>query len=253
MVRVILMRNPIESGPKDGQFVIIEDESGNDDVARWSPARKTWVGLNGEPTAIRPTHWWPMPTGGSSVPNGPPPPLPSGLAFPQLNATRRSAPASGAPLSPVSASQVSASPVSASHTSAATQTSAAMSAKPVSAGLGDGQSNVVPLRNRTRQAPRRRRSFPLFSVSLFSVFALGALMASFLRDDTTGDFRGIFAWRHGFESAAAHPPPTRRSIEVAGPSEEQRPVEQRPVEHDVVLTAAVDRPAVESRANLSAT
>jgi hypothetical protein len=125
-----------------------------------------------------------------------------------------------------------------------------MAAKPVSAGLGDAQSNVVPLRNRTRQAPRRRRSFPLFSVSLFGVVALGALTASVMRDDSAGDSRGMFAWLHGFESlsVAAHPPATRRAIEVAGPSEEQRPVE-----HDVVLTAAVDRPAVESRANLSAT
>jgi hypothetical protein len=232
MVRVILMRSPIESVPKDGQFVIVEDESGNDDVARWSPARKTWVGLNGEPIAILPTHWWPMPTGGAP-PHNDPPPLPPGVALPHLNGARSSA----------AASRASKSPVSASHTTAA------MSVKPVSAGLCDGQSNVVPLRNRTRQAPRRRRSFPLFSVSLFSVVALGALTASIMRDDSAGDFRGMFAWRHGFESmsAAAHPPGARRAIEVAGPEE------QRPIEQDVVLTAAVDRPAVESRANLNAT
>src|SRR5262245_37929818 len=183
MMRVILMRNPIESVPKDGQFVIIEADSGNDDVARWSPARKTWVGLNGEPTAIRPTHWWPLPTGGSPAHSDPPPALPPGLALPQLNGVKSSAAASRAPKSPVSASHAS----------------AAVSAKPAPAGPGDGQSNVVPLRNRTRQAPRRRRSFPLFSVSLFSIVALGALMASVMRDDSAGGSRGVFAWLHGFE------------------------------------------------------
>jgi hypothetical protein len=49
------MRNTIESIPKDGQFVIVEDTSGNDAVVRWSSKSQTRVDLNGEP-ALHPSN-----------------------------------------------------------------------------------------------------------------------------------------------------------------------------------------------------
>jgi hypothetical protein len=211
VVRVILMRKSIESVPKDGQFVIVEDESGNDDVARWSSELETWVGLNGDPTAILPTHWWPMPTGRTPPPSVAPAP-PPGLAVPQLNTfSRSSAPSSSA------------------------------YAAPVSAGLGDGQSNVVPLRNRTKQVSRRRRSFPLFSVSLFSIVALGAVMGSVVRDDSMRSFRDVFAWLPGFDSmsAAAQPPAVRRASDVTGSLQVQPPL-QVAVEKSVAEKSAAE-------------
>ena len=55
------MSQPIETAPKDGKIVILEDDkSGTYDVAH---SRKTyqWVGENGEPSKITPTHWYPKP------------------------------------------------------------------------------------------------------------------------------------------------------------------------------------------------
>ncbi len=55
------MRQAIETAPKDGKVVILEDDaSGTYDVARWSAEAGGWVGKNGEPSKIKPTHWHPM-------------------------------------------------------------------------------------------------------------------------------------------------------------------------------------------------
>jgi hypothetical protein len=52
------MRHTIETAPRDGNVVILEDDaSGTYDVARWSPEAGEWVGENGEPSKITPTHW----------------------------------------------------------------------------------------------------------------------------------------------------------------------------------------------------
>jgi len=52
------MRQAIETAPKDGKIVILEDDaSGTYDVARWSAKAGGWVGENGEPSKIAPTHW----------------------------------------------------------------------------------------------------------------------------------------------------------------------------------------------------
>ncbi len=52
---------PIETAPKDGQVIILEDGAiGTYEVAHWSPFGE-WVGENGEPSKITPTHWYPMP------------------------------------------------------------------------------------------------------------------------------------------------------------------------------------------------
>jgi hypothetical protein len=53
------MRRTIESAPRDGKLVILEeDPAGNHGVARWSSEAGGWVGENGEPTKITPTHWY---------------------------------------------------------------------------------------------------------------------------------------------------------------------------------------------------
>jgi TPR repeat protein len=54
------MRRMIESAPRDGKFVILEEDTGgNHVVARWSSETGGWVGENGEPIKIAPTHWYP--------------------------------------------------------------------------------------------------------------------------------------------------------------------------------------------------
>jgi hypothetical protein len=54
------MRRMIETAPRDGEFVILEEDArGSHDVARWSSEAGGWVGENGEPIKIMPTHWYP--------------------------------------------------------------------------------------------------------------------------------------------------------------------------------------------------
>ena len=54
------MRRTIETAPRDGKFVILEEDArGHHDVARWSSEAGGWVGENGEPIKITPTHWHP--------------------------------------------------------------------------------------------------------------------------------------------------------------------------------------------------
>jgi hypothetical protein len=56
------MRQAIETAPRDGEVVILENEpTGTYDVARWSARRGEWVAEDGEPTKITPTHWCPTP------------------------------------------------------------------------------------------------------------------------------------------------------------------------------------------------
>ena len=56
------MRHAIETAPRDGNVVILEDDaSGTCDVAHWSAEAGEWVGENGEPSKITPSHWYPMP------------------------------------------------------------------------------------------------------------------------------------------------------------------------------------------------
>ena len=56
------MRFTIESAPKNGNVIILEDDvSGTYDVARWSPEAGEWIGEKGEPSKITPSHWYPLP------------------------------------------------------------------------------------------------------------------------------------------------------------------------------------------------
>lgn len=52
------MRQPIDTAPRDGTAIILEDDaSGIYEVAHWLAGAGEWVGENGEPTPITPTHW----------------------------------------------------------------------------------------------------------------------------------------------------------------------------------------------------
>ena len=56
------MRQAIETAPRDGSAIILEDDaSGTCDVAHWSPEAGEWVGQDGEPIKIKPSQWYPMP------------------------------------------------------------------------------------------------------------------------------------------------------------------------------------------------
>lgn len=54
------MRHSIETVPRDGKVVILEDDAlGVYAIAYWSPEDGDWVRENGEPSTITPTHWYP--------------------------------------------------------------------------------------------------------------------------------------------------------------------------------------------------
>ena len=54
------MRQVFETAPRDGKVVILEDDaSGTYDVAHWSAEAGEWVGEDGAPSKITPTHWYP--------------------------------------------------------------------------------------------------------------------------------------------------------------------------------------------------
>ena len=55
------MRRMIETAPRDGKFVILQEEAtGKYNAARWSPEAAEWVGENGEPIKITPRYWYPI-------------------------------------------------------------------------------------------------------------------------------------------------------------------------------------------------
>src|SRR5207244_7730555 len=52
------MRRAIDTAPRDGKFVILEDDvSGSFELAQWSAEARAWVGENGELIKITPTYW----------------------------------------------------------------------------------------------------------------------------------------------------------------------------------------------------
>src|SRR5260370_9465205 len=54
------MRRAIETVPKDGKVVILEDDaSGTFELAHWSAEARAWVSENGELSKITPTYWHP--------------------------------------------------------------------------------------------------------------------------------------------------------------------------------------------------
>jgi len=60
-IGVFYMRQAIETAPRDGSAIILENDAGETyDVAHWSAEAGEWVGENGEPAEITPSHWYPM-------------------------------------------------------------------------------------------------------------------------------------------------------------------------------------------------
>lgn len=56
------MRHSIATAPKDGHFVILEDDANAAyDIGRWSPQAGGWVGKHDGPIQITPTHWHSVP------------------------------------------------------------------------------------------------------------------------------------------------------------------------------------------------
>ncbi|WP_027523504.1 BA14K family protein [Bradyrhizobium sp. Ec3.3] len=54
------MRYPIETAPKNGHSIVLEDEaSGSFEVARWSTETDEWIGEYGEASQLTPSHWYP--------------------------------------------------------------------------------------------------------------------------------------------------------------------------------------------------
>ena len=65
------MRREIETVPKDGKLVILEDDTrGTYELARWSTEQSAWVGENGKPIPIIPTHWLPLQRDECLLPEG---------------------------------------------------------------------------------------------------------------------------------------------------------------------------------------
>ena len=57
------MRQMIDTAPRDGNVVILEDDAaGTYDVAHWSPEAGEWVSESGEPSKLAASHWHPMPS-----------------------------------------------------------------------------------------------------------------------------------------------------------------------------------------------
>jgi myosin heavy subunit len=57
----VTLRQPIDTAPKDGRDIWVEDDRAAYDVAHWSSETKQWVWKNGEAIRITPTHWSPIP------------------------------------------------------------------------------------------------------------------------------------------------------------------------------------------------
>src|SRR6185295_17453370 len=55
-------RLPIETAPRGGGFLILEEDAGGKfNIARWAPEAGGWVGENGESIKITPSYWYPIP------------------------------------------------------------------------------------------------------------------------------------------------------------------------------------------------
>lgn len=56
------MRQSIETAPKDGKFLIVDDDvTGQYDIACWSAEQRLWIGEDGTPSNVNPTHWRSLP------------------------------------------------------------------------------------------------------------------------------------------------------------------------------------------------
>lgn len=53
------MRRPIETAPRSGEGIWVEDAAGATEVGHWSPEVGNWVWQDGSPIDPAPTHWYP--------------------------------------------------------------------------------------------------------------------------------------------------------------------------------------------------
>ncbi len=54
-----MVSDPIETAPKNEEWIALLGESGDVfEIARWSVEKGNWVGREGEPIRIKPTHWF---------------------------------------------------------------------------------------------------------------------------------------------------------------------------------------------------
>ncbi|MEY9883493.1 hypothetical protein [Bradyrhizobium sp. USDA 329] len=53
------MRRPIETAPRSGEGIWVEDATGATEVGHWSPEAGKWVWQDGSPIDPAPTHWYP--------------------------------------------------------------------------------------------------------------------------------------------------------------------------------------------------
>ncbi|WP_027571107.1 hypothetical protein [Bradyrhizobium sp. WSM1743] len=53
------MRRSIDTAPRDGENIWIEDAAGAVEAGHWSPKAGGWVGKDGSPICFSPTHWYP--------------------------------------------------------------------------------------------------------------------------------------------------------------------------------------------------
>lgn len=54
------MRQPIDTAPRTGEDIWIEDSSGAVEAAHWSPEAGKWVWQDDSPINLAPTHWYPL-------------------------------------------------------------------------------------------------------------------------------------------------------------------------------------------------
>ncbi|GLR98238.1 MULTISPECIES: coiled-coil domain-containing protein [Bradyrhizobium] len=53
------MRRPIETAPRSGEGIWVEDATGATEIGHWSPEAGKWVWQDGSPINPAPTHWYP--------------------------------------------------------------------------------------------------------------------------------------------------------------------------------------------------
>lgn len=54
------MRQPIDTAPRTGEDIWVEDASGAVEAAHWSPEAGQWVWQDDSPINLAPTHWYPL-------------------------------------------------------------------------------------------------------------------------------------------------------------------------------------------------
>jgi DNA-binding ferritin-like protein (Dps family) len=179
------MRQPIETVPSDGRFVILEDDAaGRYAVARWSAKANDWIGEDGEPIAIAPTHWHPEDND-------------SGLLSPRGPASSRRRLFGGSPFAP-SRRRPEAGNVTALRPAADAEQADAFDMPTVPA--------------ESSRAPRTRRRLVAFSLATVVV---AALVATSSRTDVVAYLKQYAGQRDVVRTGAPDAPLTVQAVQAA--------------------------------------